>query len=85
MDPDDLAEQVRITIVHELAHAIGIDDVIAVDDLQWGDDDSAALLREVLTGPDAPSVLFIATLLASVVRGKRQANSPGKVVPDETP
>ncbi|MBL8680739.1 MAG: protein kinase [Myxococcales bacterium] len=36
--------------------------VIAVDDLQWGDDDSAALLREVLTGPDTPNVLFIATL-----------------------
>ncbi len=36
--------------------------LIAVDDLQWGDDDSAALLREVLTGLDAPAVLFVATL-----------------------
>jgi serine/threonine protein kinase/tetratricopeptide (TPR) repeat protein len=36
--------------------------VIAVDDLQWGDDDSATLLRELLTGPDAPNVLFVATL-----------------------
>lgn len=30
-------------------------------------------------------LLFIATILASVVRGKRQANSPGKVAPNETP
>jgi hypothetical protein len=36
--------------------------LIAVDDLQWGDDDSAALLREVLTGLDAPAVLFVSTL-----------------------
>lgn len=32
-DPDDLAEQVRITIVHELAHAIGIDDEDRLDEL----------------------------------------------------
>ncbi len=25
-DPDDLAEQVRITVIHELAHHAGIDD-----------------------------------------------------------
>jgi predicted Zn-dependent protease with MMP-like domain len=25
-DPDDLADEVRITILHELAHALGIDD-----------------------------------------------------------
>ena len=25
-DPDDLAEEVRITVIHELAHHLGIDD-----------------------------------------------------------
>ncbi len=25
-DPDDLAEEVRLTVVHELAHHLGIDD-----------------------------------------------------------
>jgi predicted Zn-dependent protease with MMP-like domain len=25
-DPDDLAEEVRITVIHELAHHAGIDD-----------------------------------------------------------
>jgi serine/threonine protein kinase/tetratricopeptide (TPR) repeat protein len=33
--------------------------VIHVDDLQWGDQDSAGLLRDVLTGADAPGLLFI--------------------------
>ncbi len=46
--------------------------VIAVDDLQWGDDDSAALLRAVLTGPDAPNILFVATIRGS----PRQAQTP---------
>ncbi len=33
--------------------------VVFVDDLQWGDVDGSALLREVFRGPDAPSLLFI--------------------------
>jgi serine/threonine protein kinase/tetratricopeptide (TPR) repeat protein len=34
--------------------------VIAIDDMQWGDADSYALLEEVFRPPDAPSSLFIA-------------------------
>jgi predicted Zn-dependent protease with MMP-like domain len=34
-DPDDLAEQVRITVIHELAHHAGLDDA-RLDELGVG-------------------------------------------------
>jgi serine/threonine protein kinase/tetratricopeptide (TPR) repeat protein len=39
--------------------------VVAIDDLQWADDDGLRALGELLAPPDAPPVLFIGTLRAT--------------------
>jgi eukaryotic-like serine/threonine-protein kinase len=45
-------------LLGRLAHDAPV--VIFVDDLQWGDLDSAALLRHLLGPPDTPPLLFVA-------------------------
>jgi eukaryotic-like serine/threonine-protein kinase len=46
--------------------------LLLIDDLQWSDPDSIALLREALRPPDAPGVLLVAT----VRTGTRDPSEP---------
>jgi hypothetical protein len=43
--------------------------VLAIDDLQWADDDSLALLAEIVRPPEAPALLLVATLRPPGVGG----------------
>src|SRR5205823_14491406 len=45
-------------LLHRMSRSVPV--VVFVDDLQWGDAESAALLDDVGRPPDAPPVLFLA-------------------------
>jgi tetratricopeptide (TPR) repeat protein len=47
--------------------------VIVIDDLQWADEDSLALLAEILRPPEAPPLLFVATLRPTSAGGAAEA------------
>jgi tRNA A-37 threonylcarbamoyl transferase component Bud32 len=58
--------------------------LVAVDDLQWADDDGMLALAEILRAPDAPPLLFVGTVRASRSSGDRtverlRASIPGDV------
>lgn len=56
-------------LLHRIAQSKTL--IIFIDDLQWGDEDSARAMFEVLRPPDAPSVLFLGSF-----RSDEQDNSP---------
>src|SRR5687767_13877244 len=49
--------------------------VVSIDDLQWGDVDSARMLLEVLEPPDSPSIL--------VILGARDVEAPASPMINE--
>ncbi len=61
--------------------------VIAIDDIQWADPDSLALLRHVLTATDAPRLTLLATLDArprESVAGQLSSTELRSTLPIET-
>ncbi len=62
MDPQELRDRafsaLRELLTRMAAHQTV---VIAIDDVQWADADSIALLSEVLRPPEAPPLLFVGT------------------------
>jgi tetratricopeptide (TPR) repeat protein len=54
--------------------------VVAIDDLQWADEDSLALLTEVLRPPEAPPLLLLATLRPTAREGAADAGARVRAV-----
>ena len=58
--------------------------IIAVDDLQWADEDGLKALAEILRSPDSPPLFFVGTLRVSPVTGdgaleRLRATFPGNL------
>jgi serine/threonine protein kinase/tetratricopeptide (TPR) repeat protein len=49
--------------------------IVTIDDVQWADDDSRALVADVLRPPDAPRLLLVVTLRSSGGAGEEAARS----------
>ena len=62
-DPQELRSRV-FGAMRELMGKLGEHHplVVIIDDIQWSDADSLALLREIVSPPDAPAMLLIATV-----------------------
>ena len=62
LDPVDLRERAFASLRDLLARLGKVRTVVVVvEDLQWADEDSVTLLNDLLSSPEAPSLLFVGT------------------------
>ncbi|APR84669.1 Serine/threonine-protein kinase PknA [Minicystis rosea] len=54
--------------------------VLAIEDLQWADADSLALLADVMRHPGAPRILLVTTMRTALASEKRAAEARGEAV-----
>ena len=90
-EPQELRRRAFVAL-RNLLHRIGAGSrlVVAVDDLQWGDVDSARLLSELMAPPGAPSLMFVCTyrsedaeaspLLRELAMLQATSSRPGEIV-----
>jgi eukaryotic-like serine/threonine-protein kinase len=55
--------------------------VLVIDDLQWADADSLALLADVMRHPGAPRLLLLATMRSALTTETRLAEARGEALP----
>lgn len=74
LEPTEMRERVFEALRDLFTRLASLRDVvIVIDDFQWADTDSLALLRALLRPPDAPPMLLVAT-----VREESRRRSPGQ-------